>query len=144
MQCKDVQETLWLLQSGEADPRSRAQMEEHLRGCPACSREGLALKAVIQNLPKAPRLAESYWNAYNQKILRRLEGKRAVQPLSFGRWVPAMAVGLLLLAGIGIRQYHQYGEKKRIEEIVAHIDVLDNLEILERDDFEKLVGNEQI
>ena len=142
MNCNQIKEKLWQLYAGEMDPDLLEMTEKHIAGCPACFKEAQSMKFVLERLPKVPPLPESYLGSYKQTVIARIEAKSAAKlRLSWGwRFAPVAAAFFLMIGGFF---YHRAKERQKIEEIITYLDVLENLEVLERDDFENLAGKKR-
>lgn len=96
MTCAQVQEQLDLLAADECDAPSRAALESHLRGCPACA----AKYAQSQRLLG---LLALHWNEQGLERLQQRIGQQARPPRRFVRpFVRALAVAALILITVGL------------------------------------------
>ena len=136
MNCKEIKETLFLAGTGELDAAAERGLEDHLKSCPGCRQEAALQKRLIGSLPRPPRLSDAYWDAYTQKILDRLEGNAARRPAPAWRWAAAFALGVILIGGTTF-SFRKIQEKKKTEEVVANLEVLENLNLLASEDFDK-------
>jgi anti-sigma factor RsiW len=100
----------WLLDytSGKLDAAARAQMEEHMQGCPACREFAGGQQAVWQALETWEPAAVSM--DFDRRLYRRIEQQvswwarltRSLNPL-FRHAVPAAAAaGVVIMAGLMI------------------------------------------
>lgn len=137
MKCDEIKEQLWLYQTGELESSSADFIRVHLKECGKCRMELALLEKFFQRLPGKPKFSESDWDRYTARILNRLEERRSAVPLGSWRWAPAFALGLVLVFGGIFYRIHDR-QKSDHKEIIARLDVLENLDLLERDDFEEL------
>ena len=113
MDCRETQTLLTAFHDGELPAADRAQVEEHLRGCPDCA----ALLADLARVDRAagvPDPGPAYWERFNARVMDRVErsadGPRAAVLRPKGGWarqqlrylVPAAAAAALL---VGIVHY---------------------------------------
>jgi hypothetical protein len=139
MKCQKVQEVLWLYKIGEIDAGLSSAVQSHLQGCSACSKEISLLEEVIQHLPATPALSDTYWESYTEEILNGLKLQRLGVPVYLWRWVPVAAMALIFMTGAWVYQVQQ---KKKIEKIIADLDLLENLDVVEREDFDQFLSGE--
>jgi predicted anti-sigma-YlaC factor YlaD len=131
IKCTEIKELLWQYHAGETDPLQTHAVQSHLKECSNCLNELNEIKGVLQHLPGVPKHSDAYWEAYTQTIVDRLNKESAASPLILWRWA---AVTALLTVLVGGTVFHRIQEKKKVQEIVANMELLDNLEVLERGD----------
>src|SRR4030042_220200 len=91
MRCREVSEKLFGYATGELPPEEREAVAAHLRGCPQCRREAVAVEraeaalAMLGAVEVAPHLSAD--------LRRRLEAPLRRRPR--GAWIAAVAVILL-------------------------------------------------
>jgi hypothetical protein len=72
MDCRETQTLLTAFHDGELPAADRVRVEEHLRGCPACS-------ALLADLARADQAAgvpdpgPAYWDRFNARVMDRVE-----------------------------------------------------------------------
>lgn len=132
MTCESVRPNLWLYESGETSPRLAEEVRAHLETCAACRKELESLRRLSQALKaSAPARTEADWDRLQRDILRRID-ERADRPrVAWPRLAPAFAALLLLAGSFGAYRLHRI---RQTDEIVKNLDVLEHLELLERDD----------
>lgn len=140
MNCKEIKEHLWAYLTGEIDPALTQIIEGHAGPCSVCSREVSLLRNIIENLPEAPKYSDTYWESYNDKIINRLQNEKVEKPFFSRRYAIAMA---LLFVIAGSITFYKVEEKKKVDEIISELELLENLGILEREDFDNLISNEK-
>lgn len=140
MNCKEIKEHLWAYLTGEIDPALTQIIEGHAGPCSVCSKEVSLLRNIIENLPETPKYSDAYWESYSDKIINRLQNEKVGKPFLSLRVAMAMA---LLFVIAGSVTFYRVEEKKKIDEIVSELELLENLGILEREDFDDLVSNEK-
>src|SRR6516164_3744451 len=70
MTCEQVQEQLDLLAAGECDPPARAEIEQHLRTCPACAATYAESQRLMATLDR-------HWSeAGIERIRQRIETEK--------------------------------------------------------------------
>ena len=142
MDCENIRALLWQAGSYDADAADAREVGNHLKTCPACSREMEALQKLQSLLPEtAPKKSEAYWENYTQNTLRRIEEDVARKTfISPWRLAPAMALVLVLLVWTVSKRIEQ--EKKQ-SEILANLELLENMDLLEHEDFNDIVKEVQ-
>ena len=138
MDCKHIKDQLWLYQVGEIDPATAFSVEQHLVDCQACAKELESISELIGNMPERPRLPDSYWEAYSDKVMSQVDVQPQEEPMMSWRWAPAFALGLTLISGVVFYKVKEMNEVRKTEEIISQLEILDNLNVLEREDFDQL------
>ena len=136
MKCDDIKEYLGLYPSEEINAETAAQIEAHLKECKACASELTRIKKTISQLPQMPSLSETYWKAYTQKVIGRIEAERNKLTFFNFRWAPVLAGFFIVLGGF---TYYGIQQSRQTREIIQNLEMLEHLELFNRDDFERLL-----
>lgn len=83
-----------------------------------------------------PKRSEAYWESYTQIILARLEMRRSKSPVPAWRWATALALCFIMIGGSVLHQ-RRARNAAEIEEVIANLEVFENLNLLTKEDFEK-------
>ena len=135
MNCREFEGLIQKYPAGKLGLDEENAVLEHLEVCSTCSLGLSAPETLIKSLPWPPKFSEAYWEAYNRKVINRLESRRKSPPAFAWRWASAAALCFMLVGGAVF--YNRTQERKRTEEVIANLDVLENLNVLTSEDFDK-------
>ena len=95
MNCKELETLLHPYLDGELDADQRRGVEEHLKGCPSCTRQLATFRAIHQALQSADYRYQAS-DTLKQRLHRELEkaAAREARP-KWPRWAAAAAVAVL-------------------------------------------------
>lgn len=105
--CKDFEQGLALYYYGECAVEERSRIEEHLKGCAACSSFLADLGKLLPLTVKADEPPEPFWDDYSRELRRKIAAAeekspwwRSVLPTLRPWPVPALAAALILVLAI--------------------------------------------
>jgi anti-sigma factor RsiW len=143
--CGMIKDTIIEYIYGELEPGKRALFEAHLKECPECAKLAAGYAKVREAFEKVrPEMTQEDFDFHRENtvakinepqpgIIDRIKSFLTVQKLAY-----AMAVLLLVAAGAGTGYYTSYTGKLAKEKAIAEkMDMLENMEIIERLDFYK-------
>ncbi len=141
MNCERAKKHLGLYKTGDIEPSLALAIEQHLAGCAHCTKERETVEQILGNMPQAPKLSETYWESYTDEIMERIRATNEAPPIRLLRGVPAFSVGLALVTSAVFYKIYKMKETRENEktaEVINHLEVLDNLNLLDREDFDQL------
>ncbi len=146
--CKNTKERIIEYIYGEMDIAGKAGFEAHLKECPDCGKLVLSYAKVRDAYAKAEvRLSDSAWQAQlvgiklklaenKPTLIEKMKAFLSVKKLSF-----AMAI-MLMVAGAGTGIYTSEKLRTQDRTIAEKMEMLENLDIIERFDFYKQVSDD--
>lgn len=137
MNCENARMFLGMYDESELGAAPAREIQEHLKECPACAKELAHREKLLRHLPPMPKFSESYWESYTESVLRRLKKPEPLLGLRHWRWATALACSLLLAGGA---IFYKAQERRQMRELITHLELLENLNLLEQENFEKWVS----
>lgn len=136
MNCSELKSMMWLHICGELEPKISQEVQSHLSSCQICQKEYAAYEIVVSEIKMKPSLPDSYWDNYTEQVIERLKPLPAVPRVIFWRFAAVLGLIAVLIGGIISYRTEQ---NRKMNEIITNLDTFQNLEILERKDFNGLV-----
>jgi anti-sigma factor RsiW len=135
---------------GEIEDKARLRsLEQHIKDCPDCTREAAELGEILK-AAKAARVDFSgdIWSMQRQNIIRKIrkikapgKGLSAVWHALFDIKKLSVAAVILVMVGVGAQYYRYIKASQEQSAIADKLELLQNLEIIERLDFYEKMSN---
>ncbi|HDQ26374.1 MAG TPA: hypothetical protein ENN43_06490 [bacterium] len=130
--------------SGTEEAKDIAEIEAHIKGCAGCAEKAAGYKSAIKAYSEIKvDFSEDVWDIQRQEIIRKIRKERKdpfaavlkVFSFVFGHKKLGFALLLVALAGVWAGHYRNQAALQRDRVMIEKVDVLENMEILERLDF---------
>ena len=121
--CEKIQDYFVEALYEELEPSRRAEMDAHLKGCPACvaELEGLRSTLSIMSRRERPEVESNDWDAFDRKLQSRIQAAEVRNVIPFRRlprWAWQVAAAVILIGmGVIIGRYYS-GDRENAPVIV--------------------------
>src|SRR5262245_52742203 len=125
--CEKIQEYFVEALYEELEPGRRAEMEEHLKGCPDCSSEmeGLRSTLDIMSRRERPEVDTKDWDAFDRKLQSRIQASERTNVIAFRRvpkWAWQIAAAFILIGlGVVIGRFYMGSNQQNPPVIVKNV-----------------------